>query len=95
MKGNSNNLMKMKITSKRRRPKAQIALEKKLEEEREANIAKSLAQMDDLEKQVQAMQVDHDEYEALKGQVQGMFTQGKLKQDEKNVIHVVENPLEQ
>ena len=36
-KGTSNHLMK--ITSKRRRPKAQIALEKKMAEDREAAIA--------------------------------------------------------
>ena len=92
-KGNSHNLMK--ITSKRRRPKAQIALEKKMEEEREANIAKRLSQMEDLEKQMKLMQVELDQHADLKNQVEGMFSQGKLKQDGNNNIHVVENPLEQ
>ena len=69
----------MKITSKRRRPKAQIALEKKMEEEREANIAKRLAQMDELEKQMNIMKQQYDMDNAMKVQVNDMFTQGKLK----------------
>ena len=93
MKGNSNNLMK--VTSKRRRPKAQIALEKKQAEEREANIAKRLAQMDELEQQLQAVQVDLDQRKALEVQVQGLFNQGKMMQDSDKILHIVENPLEQ
>ena len=85
----------MKITSKRRRPKAQIALEKKLEEEREANIAKRLAQMDELEKQMNIMKQQYDMDNAMKVQVNDMFTQGKLKQDEDGALNIVENPLEQ
>jgi hypothetical protein len=90
VKGNSNNLMK--ITSKRRRPKAQIALEKKQEEEREANIAKRLAQMDELEKQMAKMQTEISEQSNYKQLVDDLFGEGMLKTENDGSITMVENP---
>ena len=54
VKGNSNNLMK--VTSKRRRTKAQIQMDKQAAVEKEADITKQLGQLDDLKKQMMKMQ---------------------------------------
>ena len=69
----------MKITSKRRRPREQIRLEKELAEEKEANIAKRLQQMDDLERQMKSMQEQLAMHANLKSQVDDLFGEGKLR----------------
>lgn len=85
----------MKITSKRRRTRAQIELEKKEAAEREAMIAKKLGHLDELERKMGTMQAQLEDAANMNEQVQGMFSQGKLKVEADGKLNVVENPLEQ
>ena len=84
----------MKMTSRRRRTKAQIAKDKLDAQEKETYTIKKLSQMDELEKQMKKMQTQLDQAEALNGKVADMFRQGKLKEEPDGVINVVENPQE-
>ena len=92
VKGNSNNLMK--VTSKRRRSRAQIALEKQEAIEKAAIIEKRLEQMDELEKKVKNMDQELQKADGGIKQLEQMFFEGQLKYENDGSITIVDNPME-
>ena len=54
VKGSSNNLMK--ATARRRRGKAEIKEQRRAEEQKQSEIVRKMARIDELEQQVQVMQ---------------------------------------
>ena len=87
----------MKATAKRRRTKAEIKMDKLKAEQKEADIAKQLSDLDELKKQMLQMQqqLAQNQVDNTKiNQVQGLLEQGVLKVNEGHDIEVVTDPEE-
>lgn len=69
----------MKISSKRRRTKAEIKDDKRYEEQKKEEVAKKLAGFDEMVARVHLMNNQLAEQKSALGHVQSMFDEGILK----------------
>ena len=85
----------MKMTSKRRRTRAEIERDKKETADKEILTVKRLSQLDELEKQMVLMQQQLTDAQSIHSRVNELFVQGKLKQEAEVKFNIVMNPQEQ
>ena len=84
----------MKATSKRRRTKAQIKEEKKAEERKQQEVAKKLAEYDDMKAKVKDAEQLFHEKENYRQLCASMYEEGIIKQDNDGIFVPVDDPLE-
>ena len=89
-KGNSSHLMK--VSSKRRRTKEEIKEEKRIQSNAEAELARRLAQIQELERANEDLQANVSNTEHVRLQVQSFIDDGQLDIDDSGVVSVVNDP---
>ena len=84
----------MKASTQRRRSKAQIKEEKKTEERKQKEIAKKLAEYDEMERKIKEVDQLFDEKENYRKLCSSLYDDGVIKQDNEGNMVPVEDPLE-
>jgi len=84
----------MKMTSKRRRSKAQIKEDKRQEVLMKLQTQQKMARVDELQQQVATMEQQLNSSKQMQEEVQQMFDDGLLAGDPDNTFRVVDNPAE-
>ena len=93
MKGNAHNLMK--VSSKRRRTRAQIEEEKREDERKEAEIQAKLVRLDEIQPQLEMFEQNNERLQQFQEQLERLFDLGFMKQGENGSYQAVENWEEQ
>ena len=89
-KGNSSHLMK--VSAKRRRTKEEVKEQKRAEANAHAELARRLAQIQELEKANEDLQQNLNNTEHVRLQVQSFIDEGQLAMDDSGVVSVVDDP---
>ena len=82
----------MKVSSKRRRTKEEVKESKRIESNAEAELARRLAQIQELEKANEDLQANLSNTEQVRVQVQSFIDGGALDIDDSGVVSVVNDP---
>lgn len=85
----------MKVTAKRRRTKEQVKEEKKMQKDVQAELARRLAQIQELEKANEDLQQNLNTTEDVRVQVQDLIDRGQIVMDDRGQVNVVVDPVRQ
>ena len=80
----------MKVMAKKRRSKAQVKEERKIEADKDAALAAKVQAISDLEARLAAMEAKMEQTDEVASQIHGFFDQGVLENDGTGKVKVAE-----